>query len=425
MQGVLLASTPSSEWLRLEPDGSHPARSNTGMPSRPARRQRMRRTTRRASASHVITSSRLRRLRWVDRAQPPASADWARRIELVSVLVASLVAVASLWYSNAQTTQAIGQARQDRALTKEGQITDRYTAAVENLGADKLDVRLGGIYALERIMQDSHRDHPTIANVLATYVRTHASGQSPKDQGSPADVQAALSVLATRDTDHDRQFALDLHSAWLTKADVATGPSGDDPPRAQLAAADLSQTHWREADLYGANLRGAYLKAAELRDAMLDTADLRDAHLFRADLRGAYLFEANLRGAFLHHADLRGARMNADLRGAALDDADLRGAVLSEADLRRATAYDAKFNKVDLSDADLRDATLIDATLNEANLSGANLRGADLIGVELRDTVLTNADLRGADLSGAQYAEKDQFDRVRTDKETRLPDGLS
>jgi hypothetical protein len=36
-------------------------------------------------------------------------------------------------------------------LTQQGQITDRYTKAIEQLGSDKLDVRLGGIYALERI----------------------------------------------------------------------------------------------------------------------------------------------------------------------------------------------------------------------------------------------------------------------------------
>jgi hypothetical protein len=31
-------------------------------------------------------------------------------------------------------------------LTQQGQITDRYTKAIEQLGSDKLDVRLGGIY---------------------------------------------------------------------------------------------------------------------------------------------------------------------------------------------------------------------------------------------------------------------------------------
>jgi ABC-type Fe3+ transport system permease subunit len=43
-------------------------------------------------------------------------------------------------------------------VTREGQITDRYTKAVDQLGSDHLDVRVGGIYALERIARDS----PTI-----------------------------------------------------------------------------------------------------------------------------------------------------------------------------------------------------------------------------------------------------------------------
>ncbi|WP_405392416.1 hypothetical protein OG596_34145 [Streptomyces sp. NBC_01102] len=93
---------------------------------------------------------------------------------MVTVMVAAVVAVVGLWYPNVQTRQANEQAQQanaqagdDRALAKEGQITDRYTAAVGNLGEDKVDVRLGGIYALERIMQDSGRNQPTITNVLA------------------------------------------------------------------------------------------------------------------------------------------------------------------------------------------------------------------------------------------------------------------
>jgi len=35
-------------------------------------------------------------------------------------------------------------------VTEEGKLTDRFSKAVELLGSDKLDVRLGGIYALER-----------------------------------------------------------------------------------------------------------------------------------------------------------------------------------------------------------------------------------------------------------------------------------
>lgn len=56
-------------------------------------------------------------------------------------------------------------------LTEQGQVTDRYTRAIEQLGSDNLGVRIGGIYALGRIADDSPRDHPTVMEVLATFIR--------------------------------------------------------------------------------------------------------------------------------------------------------------------------------------------------------------------------------------------------------------
>lgn len=41
--------------------------------------------------------------------------------------------------------------RRTLELTEQGQVTYRYTKAVEQLGSEKLDVRIGGIYALERV----------------------------------------------------------------------------------------------------------------------------------------------------------------------------------------------------------------------------------------------------------------------------------
>jgi membrane protein implicated in regulation of membrane protease activity len=43
---------------------------------------------------------------------------------------------------------SLAMASRTYRLTQQGQITDRYTKAIEQLGSDKLDVRLGGIYAL-------------------------------------------------------------------------------------------------------------------------------------------------------------------------------------------------------------------------------------------------------------------------------------
>ncbi|MFE7570625.1 pentapeptide repeat-containing protein [Streptomyces sp. NPDC057539] len=303
--------------------------------------------------------------------------DWARRIELGTV--AAAVAVAGLWYSNVQTQQtneqmrqaneqarqASAQAREDRPLAKEGQITDRYTAAVENLGADKMDVRLGGIYALQRIMKDSPRDQPTIGNVLAAYIRTHAVRLPAEGQGVPADVHAGLTVLATRDTDRDTDFYLDLRLARL--------------PGVELASA-----------------QGAALSGANLTDADLTNTDLR-----RADLSGADLAEVNLSDAMLYEADLSPVN---------LANANLTNAVLAG---------------VNLSDASLVDANLAGASLSNVDLSGANLSGANLSGLDFSSVDLYDADLRGADLTDARNLAKVQVNSARTDETTQLPPGLS
>ena len=236
-------------------------------------------------------------------------------------------------------------------LSREGQVTDRYTKAIEQLGSKKLDVRIGGIYALERVARDSAQDHPTVMEVLSAFIREHSHEpwpppavdepgrygvvrgigavlkRSPKpdvpEGATRPDVQAAVTVIGRRNARHDRQ-PVDLAGADLTHADLADA----DLTRADLGGADL--TH---ADLGGADLRGA-----KLADADLTRADLRGADLTRAHLADAVLAGANLAGADLTSADLADADLtSADLRGgsvltrAILGAANLRGANLTGA----------------------------------------------------------------------------------------------
>ena len=66
--------------------------------------------------------------------------------------------------------------------------TERFTRAIDQLGATddkegepKLEIRLGAIYALERIARDSpERDYATIMEVLTAYVRDNAPLPSKK-----------------------------------------------------------------------------------------------------------------------------------------------------------------------------------------------------------------------------------------------------
>jgi hypothetical protein len=81
-------------------------------------------------------------------------------------------------------------------LSREGHITDGYTKAVDQLGeTEKLAVRLGGIYALERLAVDSERDHGVVVEVLGAFLREH-DGLEPGDPASDRDPPLALGLAA-------------------------------------------------------------------------------------------------------------------------------------------------------------------------------------------------------------------------------------
>jgi hypothetical protein len=94
--------------------------------------------------------------------------------------------------------------------TQEGQVTDHFTKAINQLGEggpEKLALRLGGIYALERIARESKWDYMPIMEILTAYVREHAlwppsiskTEAEPDQEPKPAaDIEAILTVLGRR-----------------------------------------------------------------------------------------------------------------------------------------------------------------------------------------------------------------------------------
>ena len=284
-------------------------------------------------------------------------------------------------------------------IAQQGQITDRYNAAITNLGSPSIEVRLGGIYALQPLMQDSSRDQPIVVAVSCAFVRdqTKSSVRSPMRLTSqlPTDIQAALTVIGTRNTANDGlTIVVDLDRAQL--------------PNALLDALNLSGANINSADLTGASLTHADLSKADLTGAYLSSANLTRTFLF-----GANLTDANLDGANLTKVGLVGAK----IVGADFTDANLTGVFLSDQNLTDDNFLGANLTNANLDGANLHDADLAYATLRRAvtiipaglsppglpvtNLTGANLTHADLTGANLTHANLTGANLTGVDLTGA------------------------
>lgn len=348
-----------------------------------------------------------------------SSVSWSGWPKVASLLTA-LAAVAALWF----TGQSLRATQDQIGLTEQGQLTDRFGKAVEQLGSDKVDVRLGGIYALERLSRDSSRDQPTIVDLLAAFVRTRARPAFDCDFPDRAnvhpdsDVQAALTAIGRRDRTRPDAGKINLSHLCLSGVDLA---------EATLAYADLSFTTLEGANLSRVNLDNANLYHADLAETDLADASLNSVNLAQSSLCRTSLSRASLVKALVRGADLSNAKLdNADLSQATgypitlgpLDDELLKyTTTFSGADLREARLTHADFRETDFSRAILTGANLSNANVSNSSfdraamgfsvysafagvptdLTNAQLNNANLTGVNLTRGVRLN----GADLSGA------------------------
>ena len=343
-------------------------------------------------------------------------------------------------------------------INQESHYTELFTKAVEQLGAVRengepaIEMRIGAIFALERLAKDSERDYGPIIETLAAYIREHC--RDPKffdDKGlvgkelrqerekwieslrenPPADrsdVSAALTVLSRREKNRnwksstsDPETQPDFTGANFQGSTLWNKSEGLARKDTNLRLADLSG-----ASLERANLSGAYLAEAKFEGAYLFGADLSGASLERANLSDIYLWRANLSGAYLAEANLSGA----NLRGIVFDGAILSAVNLSDADLERVDLSGNSLWRADLSGADLWCADLEGATFAGASLAEANLKGADLEKANLSDADIRGANLEGALLVGAQLKDSkgltdEMIQKAFGDVDTSLPDGIT
>jgi len=267
-------------------------------------------------------------------------------------------------------------------VTEDGQVTDRFSVAVGQLGNRNIEVRLGGIYALERIAKDSPKDHWTVMETLSAFVRENATEvkidpKTLRKESSPkTDVQGACTVIRRRQSSRDpkdKRISLagaqlryvDLRDAHLAKAILI----GADLYRGQLNSAVLSGAVFRGANLsealllhadlsrarfHSTKLSGAKLGMTNLSKAEFEGADLSDAECYGADMTNAVFSRTDLTGSQLHATNLSGARfheMEGFLKDAFLWRTDLRDIEGLTADhlLESKTLYEAKL------DSDIRE----------------------------------------------------------------------
>ncbi|MGR3278711.1 pentapeptide repeat-containing protein [Acaryochloris marina NIES-2412] len=307
----------------------------------------------------------------------------------------------------------------DKRLTQERLITDRFTKAASLLESKDRSVRIAAIFALERIAIDSPKDHWTIMELLSAYVREKSPLliQEKTAISVSYDVQAVLTVIGRRGAVSETIGQKISHYISTVSGQQTSQKNYYD------REIDLRNTNLSKANLIGANLSGA-----DLRNTNLNGADLRNTNLSKANLIGATLSGADLRNTNLSDAVFSNANVHSPLPNpygpqqkglirANLSKADLREANLSRANLIGANLSSAFLNEANLSKsnvsgANLNSAELISANLSDATFFGTNLSSAKLSDAKLKRTICEFCDFRNAtffrtDLSGADVSDAD------------------
>lgn len=260
-------------------------------------------------------------------------------------------------------------------VAQEGQITERFTLAIEQLGSDRMEVRLGGIYALERIANDSDRDYGAIIETLTAYVRERAPW---KGQSHDASVE---------------ESGIDM----------------------ELIVQGQSVFSWLDPKIKPATDIQAVLTVLGRRKYSYGQGEAEPLDLFNTDLRGANLKQAKFQGV-----DFRKVHLD----GALLINTDLEIANFAESNLKSASFWGANLQNAFLGKAHLEGAILWGTNLRNATLVNANLGGASFVGAILDGAILMGAQLKGVDISCATGLTREQLAEAIIDDKTILPNYL-
>ncbi|MFI7049132.1 pentapeptide repeat-containing protein [Streptosporangium sandarakinum] len=171
----------------------------------------------------------------------------------------------------------------------ERRVTDLYTKAVEQLGSDKAAVRLGGLYALERLAQGNPDHRQTIVNVICAYLRMPYAPPEPAPAPDPErDRMEALRAArhryqaarggsplsaepVPRQEDVDRQGELQVR---LTAQRILAAHLRDDRPADQRSTRPAAPAFWEgmSVDLTGATLIDFDLTGGHATGSVFDKA---------------------------------------------------------------------------------------------------------------------------------------------------------
>ena len=215
-------------------------------------------------------------------------------LSAIGILIAGLTALVT-W---GLTMRRMRLTQRQIDLTLQNSRYERFQRGIEMLGNTELFVRLSGIYALRKLMEEDPENlHIPSVELICAFLRNPVDADTiTKNSRVRQDIQTALSVIVRRKEtevalENARGFRLDLRNAHLQYTNL---------PGVNLSGANLE----------GAILSNTNMDGANLSLAILDGADLSFANCRKSNFRNASLVETNLHHVCVDRSDFSVRKMD-------------------------------------------------------------------------------------------------------------------
>ena len=175
--------------------------------------------------------------------QPESNSTTLRNVGLLVGAVVALVF--AVWRGRVSERQT--------DIAQQSLLNERYQKGAEMLGSPILPVRLGGIYALQRLAEEHPQEyHVQVMRLLCAFARNSTQYDEDDNQAS---VQAAMFAIGSRENtsvaiEENAKYTSNLSSINLHRMPL----SGMNFSRVNLSRSNLNGTM-----LFRTNLSGSYL----------------------------------------------------------------------------------------------------------------------------------------------------------------------
>jgi len=220
-------------------------------------------------------------------------------------------------------------------LAERGQITERFSLAVEQLDKEKnVSTRIGGLYALEQITKDIETYTPLVQNVIANFIRR-----------PPYDI---IEITERTEELPEARDCPDLHVA----IEVFQKLKCDKFPKSEIKGSILTCLDLSNIDIKGLNFDNSKFDGSKIKYSKIENCEFRNCRFIKSDISHTKIKNSDFNNSYLLNTHFNFSNISSSL------------------------FQQTQFHNCDLSFSNFNDSTITYMSLKGTNISSCDFKNA-------------------------------------------------